>query len=196
MWAGDQRHAPAGLLPRKTRYTLYRRLGGPQGRSGRVRKISHPTGIRSQHRPVRSESLYRLSYRGSTGNVLYIRSYDLPCDSTSRSQPFSWVGNSCYHFGIRLSEITQWAVRRIRIGQNKQRAVKPHAVPPTWRMRNANSAIDVTNIRKYRRDSRWTQLHVTLGNSDTGRECRANGRYMGPSTQHVWYKQLEGRRTA
>ena len=26
---------------------LYRRLGGPQGRSGQVRKISHPTGIRS-----------------------------------------------------------------------------------------------------------------------------------------------------
>jgi hypothetical protein len=28
------------LLPGKTRYPLYRRLGGPQGRSGRVRKIS------------------------------------------------------------------------------------------------------------------------------------------------------------
>jgi hypothetical protein len=28
------------LLPGKTRYPLYRRLGGPQGRSGQVRKIS------------------------------------------------------------------------------------------------------------------------------------------------------------
>jgi len=35
-----QSHAPAALPPEKTRYALYRRLGGPQGRSGWVRKIS------------------------------------------------------------------------------------------------------------------------------------------------------------
>jgi hypothetical protein len=33
------------LPPGKTRYPLYRRLDGPQGRSGQVRKISPPTGI-------------------------------------------------------------------------------------------------------------------------------------------------------
>jgi hypothetical protein len=33
------------LLPGMSRYTLYRRLGGPQGRSGQVRKISPPTGL-------------------------------------------------------------------------------------------------------------------------------------------------------
>ena len=32
------------LPPGKTRYPFYRRLGGPQGRSGQVRKISSPTG--------------------------------------------------------------------------------------------------------------------------------------------------------
>jgi len=32
---GGQRHAPAALPPGKTRYPLYRRLGGSQGRSGR-----------------------------------------------------------------------------------------------------------------------------------------------------------------
>jgi hypothetical protein len=37
-----QRHAPADLAPGKTRYPLYRRLGGPQGHSGRVQKISPP----------------------------------------------------------------------------------------------------------------------------------------------------------
>jgi len=42
---GSQRHAMAALPPEKTRYQLYRRLGGPQGRSGRVRKISHPPGF-------------------------------------------------------------------------------------------------------------------------------------------------------
>ena len=35
-----QHHAPATLPPGKTRYPLYRRLGGPQGWSERVRKIS------------------------------------------------------------------------------------------------------------------------------------------------------------
>ena len=42
MEVGGQHHAPAALLPRKTRYPLYRRLDGPQGRFGRVRKISPP----------------------------------------------------------------------------------------------------------------------------------------------------------
>jgi hypothetical protein len=31
-----QHHGPAALPPGKTRYPLYRRLGGPQERSGRV----------------------------------------------------------------------------------------------------------------------------------------------------------------
>jgi hypothetical protein len=42
---GGQRHAPAALPPGKTRYLLYRRLGGHQGRYGRVRKISPPPGF-------------------------------------------------------------------------------------------------------------------------------------------------------
>jgi hypothetical protein len=37
---GGQRHDPAALPPGKTRYPLCRWLGGFQGRSGRVRKIS------------------------------------------------------------------------------------------------------------------------------------------------------------
>ena len=40
-----QRHAPAALPSGKTRYPLYRRLGGPQGRSGRVWKILPPPGF-------------------------------------------------------------------------------------------------------------------------------------------------------
>jgi hypothetical protein len=40
---------PGHFAPGKeTRYLLHRRLGGPQGRSGRVRKILPPTGIRSR----------------------------------------------------------------------------------------------------------------------------------------------------
>jgi len=42
---GGQRHAPTSLPPGKTRYALCRRLGGPQSRSGRVRKISPLPGF-------------------------------------------------------------------------------------------------------------------------------------------------------
>jgi len=39
---GGQRHAPAALAPGKSQYLLYRRLGDPQGWSGRVRKNLPP----------------------------------------------------------------------------------------------------------------------------------------------------------
>jgi hypothetical protein len=45
---GGQRHAPAALHPGTTRCSLYRRLGGPQDRSGRVRKISPTPGFDPQ----------------------------------------------------------------------------------------------------------------------------------------------------
>jgi len=54
-WVGGQRHAPAALPPGKTRYPLYRRLGGPQDRSGRVRRISPQPGFDPQtDQPVAS----------------------------------------------------------------------------------------------------------------------------------------------
>jgi hypothetical protein len=40
MRMGDQHHVPAALPAGKTQDPLYRRLGGPQGRSERVQKIS------------------------------------------------------------------------------------------------------------------------------------------------------------
>ena len=49
------------LPPGKTRYPFYRRLGGPQGWSGRAENLA-PAGIGSPDRPARSESLYRLRY--------------------------------------------------------------------------------------------------------------------------------------
>jgi hypothetical protein len=58
---------PGRLTPEKeTRYSLYRRLGGPQTRSGRMRKISPPAGIRSPDRPALSEPLYWLRYLAFT----------------------------------------------------------------------------------------------------------------------------------
>ena len=40
-----QSQAPAALYPGKDRCQLYRRLSGPQGRSGQVWKISPPLGF-------------------------------------------------------------------------------------------------------------------------------------------------------
>jgi hypothetical protein len=42
---GGQRHALAALPPGKTWFPLYKRLGGPQGRSGQVRNVSPPPGF-------------------------------------------------------------------------------------------------------------------------------------------------------
>ena len=48
MGLGGQRFAPTVLPPEKSRYPLYRRLGGPQDVSGLVRKISPPPGFDPQ----------------------------------------------------------------------------------------------------------------------------------------------------
>jgi hypothetical protein len=45
-WGEGSASRPGRFLPpEKNRYPYYRRLGGPQGRSGRVRKISPPPGF-------------------------------------------------------------------------------------------------------------------------------------------------------
>ena len=59
---GGQCHASAALPRGKTWYPLYRRVCGPRGQSGWVRKISSSSRIRSLDRPAHSESLYWLSY--------------------------------------------------------------------------------------------------------------------------------------
>jgi hypothetical protein len=111
---GDQRHAPAVLPSGKTRYPMCRRLDGPQGRSGRVQKISPPTGIRSPDRPARSDSLYRLSYSGRLDIILVINGGEWLWNATScvptlhawedsqryalyqtRKYQTTWITNSC-----------------------------------------------------------------------------------------------------
>ena len=59
-----KQHAPPALLSGKTRYPLYKSLGEPLCRSGRIRENWPPPGIRLPDRPASSESLYRLSYSG------------------------------------------------------------------------------------------------------------------------------------
>jgi len=51
--------------PGKPRYPFCRKLGGPQGRSGRAENLI-PTAIRSRTVQPVAQSLYRLSYRAHT----------------------------------------------------------------------------------------------------------------------------------
>jgi len=63
-WGGWLTQHPGRFTPRERGTApLYRRLGGPQGRSERARKILP--------RPARSESLYRPSYPGAPASDSY-----------------------------------------------------------------------------------------------------------------------------
>jgi hypothetical protein len=71
MEVSGQLHAPAALPQGKSPcYSLYRRLGGPESRSGRggeEESSQSPPGIEHQNpdRPARSPALHRLNYHGS-----------------------------------------------------------------------------------------------------------------------------------
>jgi len=64
-WAGSQHHAPASLLP-GIRASTHCTGGyiGPRASLDGFRKSRPLTEIRTTGRLARSESLYRLSYRG------------------------------------------------------------------------------------------------------------------------------------
>jgi hypothetical protein len=51
---------------------------GPQGRSGQVRKISPPTGIRSPVLSARSQSLYQLRYAALQDSISHEIRYSYP----------------------------------------------------------------------------------------------------------------------
>ena len=72
---GGQRHAPAVLPPGMTRYPLDRRLGAPQGRCGRVRKISPPPG--SDSRTVQPEGGHFHTYRNTSGSQEWLISKEI-----------------------------------------------------------------------------------------------------------------------
>ena len=63
-WVGGQRRAPAALPPGKTGTHCIGGRMDPRASLDGCGKSRPPTGIRSPGRPARSESLYRLSYRG------------------------------------------------------------------------------------------------------------------------------------
>jgi len=90
---GSPSRPGSSLSPGKSRYPLYRRLGGPQGRSGQVRKISPPSGfdprtvqpVASRYTDYATRPTYTVhnSYRTATcfGNVVRPQ-YSTPPDKT------------------------------------------------------------------------------------------------------------------
>jgi hypothetical protein len=78
------------LPPGKTRYPLYRRLGGLQGRSGRAENLAPPGFDPRTVQPV-PQSLYRLSYRAHT-------SFNTRLKLREKCNTFSWYQITRRHF--------------------------------------------------------------------------------------------------
>jgi hypothetical protein len=64
MWVGGQRQAPAVFPPGKDPVLIVKEVGWAPGPVWTGAEYLAPTGIRSLDSPARSQSLYRLSYRG------------------------------------------------------------------------------------------------------------------------------------
>ena len=98
---GCQRHVPAALTPGKTRYPLYRRLGGPQSRSGRVRKILPPPGFDPRTvQPVAS----RYTDRHSKNPLHEGKSNETSVAHFESVTNFRTLGNKTKFHGSRNSE--------------------------------------------------------------------------------------------
>ena len=109
MWSTPRpRHITSG---NKTRYQIYRMLGGHQSHSGRLRKISPPPGFGLRTGQPPSKSLYCLSYPTHT-----VQHFPYPEDggtklaqytsiyvSTQNSTPHNLHQNLSYNPTIRLA---------------------------------------------------------------------------------------------
>ena len=74
------------LPPGKTRYPLYRRLGGPQGRSGQVQKISLPPGFD----PWTVQPVVSRYTEYAMWSTLFLRGNDI-----------SKTGSASFHFRVK-----------------------------------------------------------------------------------------------
>jgi len=102
-----QPHSPAALPPGKTRFSLYRRLGGPQSWFGRVRKISPPPGCD----PWTVQSLAsRYTDWAIPAHMPYMLVYSVTCQLVKCFHQLWKVVISfimCGHLSVRLYWTTQ-----------------------------------------------------------------------------------------
>jgi hypothetical protein len=87
------------LPPGKTRYPFYRRLGGPQGRSGRAEK-SRPHRDSIPDLPFLSQSLYRLSYPAHC-----YRASNLLLQDKEHVSPFKGSKSEVLHQETRVTRV-------------------------------------------------------------------------------------------
>ena len=128
MGVRGQRHAPAALPLGKTRYPLYRRLGGLQGRSGRVRKISPPTGIRSPDRPTRRDWKYKqfLGWTYNDAAILYGGKFT--CIASALTAPTHFVhegGGSRFFRNVKNTVHSQTGQKK----KAKTESIHPYKLP-------------------------------------------------------------------
>jgi hypothetical protein len=89
---------PGRFTPGKGPIPICMGFGGPQGRSGWVRKISPPNGIRSSDRPARSKSMYWMNYPGPQ-----FKQVDITFMSTSTLiQLLILDGCQCLSWGVKI----------------------------------------------------------------------------------------------
>ena len=78
-------HPGRSLPPEKTWYPLYRRLGGPQGRSGQVGKISPPPGFIPQTiQPIASRYTDYANRPTKYGTTLHLIKENMSCSVVSQ----------------------------------------------------------------------------------------------------------------
>jgi hypothetical protein len=110
------------LPPGKTRYPFYRRLGGPQGRSGRAENLV-PAGIRSLTVQPVPQSLYRLSYPAHILNLFGAENYSIiktDLNSNVNIKKFYSYSQYLLHFSAVLTTLMhlnmwEWSVRQNRM---------------------------------------------------------------------------------
>ena len=138
------------LPPGKTRYQLYRRLGGPQGWSGRVQKILPPPGFDPRTaQPVASRytdwAIPVHSDNGRKGNTRFLSDLE---------------GSSILEGGV----FTGVAWRPAGDGR------ATHSEAATWLMSTSRHRRHLTLLRRYRTRSHHSQ--DTIGNSRMKYETR------------------------
>ena len=159
--AGSASRSGRSLPQGNTRYPLYRRLGGPQGRSGQARKISPPTGIRSPDRPARSQSPHRLRYPANTRGVA-IRKLMLKKCVTQAWEGLSfmsdWRGISCSkrfrYTKLHMNSVTT----RSKIGYQAQSEQRPTWQDRKYAAEEISCAVRSDELSS-RRDTPWTVLY-------------------------------------
>ena len=143
-----QQHAPAALYhPGKTRYLLYRWLGGPQGRSGRAENLV-PTRIRSPDRPAHSSvaipteipgpplrysslKIHTLFYYFARVYVLPLLTRFLTSADEQNAQFFSTHTHTSYHVSVGRAVFQEVCRRHLTPMNRFQSQANPYQICPS-----------------------------------------------------------------